>query len=485
MSQVNIIEKLCLLFQVFLLLSSCTTMSTPHVDGSFLGLMETIKPNGKDYPERPTKIYVVHGMAPDKAPEYSIDFVELLAKETGLTVVEKTCVPLKLENIVAQVGNCSSENNRKGKCKNTITEVKKFGDLTVFSLRSNFENFDKIRVYQLRWSPAATSIKEAYLGYDLPLPVPENRADDLICGKKSEPEISNRPDGFRAKPALLNGLLKTQLMNQNFSDPVMYLGNYGTVLRKLVKQGLCFMMRDDITSASFIETRIPIQNACQNLENNKQSLISNYAFVSRSMGSSLLFDAMGDLVIQEEANRNKKSSKVYSMLSQSSHFFMLANQLPLLSLGRLKIGNNVEDENTAENFPMDFSGETGAESIFNTLNKIHEYRNDENHEQSGAAEFTLPPGSNSIDIVAFSGPNDLLSYKIPPYFQDAYGCNNPDLCKSNDIHQTSGVHFSNVTIGIATEYLGLFANPAKAHHDYLRNEKVLKMIMYGSKKNNE
>jgi len=117
--------------------------------------------------------------------------------------------------------------------------------------------------------------------------------------------------------------------------------------------------------------------------------------------------------------------------------YMMANQLPLLQLGRDK------------------------------------------PEVTNMLEAYCQPGGGMVDkrylkqlsIVAFSDPNDLLSYAIPPKFSE------------NWLDSRFCPNITNVIIGVANVVgvfgLGEIANPLEAHVGYDGDERVIGIIAKG------
>jgi hypothetical protein len=142
---------------------------------------------------------------------------------------------------------------------------------------------------------------------------------------------------------------------------------------------------------------------------------------------------------------NKSLQKKYPELEKVHHaiqnktvtIFMLSNQLPLLQLGR---------------------------SLPEVLNQ---------HEN-----YCLPNGSDYADrfanqthIVAFSDPNDLLSYTIPVGFKGKYL--DSRLC----------TEVSNISLNIAfvVDVFGFseVASPMEAHTGYDHDERVIALLAHG------
>ena len=132
-----------------------------------------------------------------------------------------------------------------------------------------------------------------------------------------------------------------------------------------------------------------------------------------------------------------KNNLVAALQEKRIPIFMLSNQLPLLQLGR---------------DPPEITGQTAA--------------------------YCKPDGNyyserifKEIDIIAFSDPNDILSYPIPP----GYAERNLDsrLC----------IETTNININIAKiiDFFGLgkIANPLEAHVGYDHDKIVIALISQG------
>ena len=119
--------------------------------------------------------------------------------------------------------------------------------------------------------------------------------------------------------------------------------------------------------------------------------------------------------------------------------FMLANQLPLLQMGRTRPEN-----------------------------------------QGQISAFCTPKGAlynermfQKLSVIAFSDPNDLFSYALEPGAADTYF--DSKLCP--EISNVSLTTTPTMDFGF-----GDFANPLSAHKNYIKNETVIKLIVNGLKK---
>ncbi len=125
-----------------------------------------------------------------------------------------------------------------------------------------------------------------------------------------------------------NRKLKDDLVNYGFSDAVMYLGPAGTELRRAVQGAMCSAALD--ASGYTLEKQgheLAYTDACK-LASWKSLETHQFAFVTESLGSKIVYDVM------QESLTDGQDNVIDDMIS-GSEFFMLANQLPLLSLNDL------------------------------------------------------------------------------------------------------------------------------------------------------
>jgi hypothetical protein len=128
---------------------------------------------------------------------------------------------------------------------------------------------------------------------------------------------------------------------------------------------------------------------------------------------------------------------IFGLKSKTIPLYMLSNQLPMLQLGR-------------------------------ELPKVTNQK--ENYCTKGAPHYE-DRLVNKTSIIAFTDPNDLLSYAIPPGFSDKYL--DSRLC----------TEITNININIANiiDVLGLgeIANPMDAHVGYDTDDRVVALIAKG------
>jgi hypothetical protein len=181
---------------------------------------------------------------------------------------------------------------------------------------------------------------------------------------------------------------------------------------------------DDVTAAcSFNEDTAPA-----NIRNDQ------YSVISHSLGSRITIDGMQRIAsIIDERDPDFRNA----LKTKEIPIYMMSNQLPMLQLGR----------------------------------KLPEVSN-----QKGT--YCLPEGEKyderiirKTPIIAFSDPNDLLSYAIPHGFAEKYL--DSRLC----------IDVTNININVATIFdafgLGKLANPLDAHIGYDTDDRIIALIAKG------
>jgi hypothetical protein len=213
---------------------------------------------------------------------------------------------------------------------------------------------------------------------------------------------------YSFRRATVNNMLKL-FINNYMADPMVFLGDAREPILISVGQSLCWMMLGDYqdlptTGKAFCDAEV--RGGGLNNDN-------DHAFISHSMGSRVMLDALQRLVtlIAERKQYDDLTTRL-----QETRFtvFMLSNQLPLLQLG-----------------------------------------------------LPLP----EVRVIAFSDPNDVLSYALPGDFADQYM--DSRLCPSvgNVILNVAPV--GNVFGGVD------FANPYRAHTGYDNDDRVIALITRG------
>jgi hypothetical protein len=232
----------------------------------------------------------------------------------------------------------------------------------------------------------------------------------------------------------LNGFMK-QFFNSHIPDPLIYLGEAHIPILASVQQAFCWM-----TVGDWEDYPDQSEAVCDVLDPDRKRQFEedDFAFITHSLGSRILIDAiqeLGDWALQQTDPELVATRRVFQ--EKQFRVYMFANQLPLLELGRK---------------PAPVRGQ------------IKDYC------RPGGSKY----GDRMIErmpIYAFSDPNDMLSYPIPPNFADEYM--DSRICPQ----------FTNITLNV-TSPINLFglsevANPLSAHVDYDHDERVIALMAQG------
>jgi hypothetical protein len=221
-------------------------------------------------------------------------------------------------------------------------------------------------------------------------------------------------------------------MNQRVADPLAYRGPKNELIREAVVQTLCWATTGtwntypDLTEAhcTWGATGTDIVTT------------DTFALTSHSLGSRISMDALEALGAAGETRGATSNATLAPFRDKTMNFYMLSNQLPLLQIGRA---------------PPEVFGQGRTYC-------------------GPAATRTTDRWFKNVSVVAFSDPNDLLSYEIPENF--TAGNLDSRLCAET----------TNVSIKVAKEInlaLTTFASPEAAHTQYEDDQRVLDMIAGG------
>ncbi len=321
-----------------------------------------------------------------------------------------------LEKLAKELGlDARSEEQKNIQLSTPLFPGKNLGNLRVTHLL-NEQSGKELTFYELTWSEI-TRQQKALLYFD----------------------TSGEYDFRRAR---MNAMLK-KFSNDTSPDPIIYLGESRVPILAAFAQSFCWM-----ASGEWEDLPKSGKYACTGLNDTNAGQIAkdNYVIISHSLGSRIAIDGMQRIASLLAAPEKHFSSDQKFTLSTKAiealqnkriSIFMLSNQLPMLQLGR----------------------------------ELPEVAGQE-------ASYCKPEGAHfnkrmvsETDIIAFSDPNDLLSYGIPPGFAEKY------------IDSRLCARITNVNINIAKimDAFGLadLANPLQAHVGYDQDERVVALIAKG------
>jgi hypothetical protein len=240
-----------------------------------------------------------------------------------------------------------------------------------------------LKVYELVWDPATSWAKNWYTSHDAE---------------------------FNHIRERLNKELKINVVNESISDAVMYLGSYRELIQFPILLAYCKVATDfpandnGVFECPFTDSK----NQKAIVDAREPSATNEIAIITHSLGTRIVFDTLGILGQEgfyqsmiEKLKRNGVVFTKYADYSKSADFlrdefatslsqvFTLANQVPLLELSELRN-------------PFDFGGGESARQLGKGFNQFLTARK----------EKTEDP----LQVVAFTDPNDLLSYNLKCWY---------------------------------------------------------------------
>ena len=232
----------------------------------------------------------------------------------------------------------------------------------------------------------------------------------------------------------MNGMLKTKLINDCLSDAVVYGGQHGDPIRAAMKLAVCRELGG--TPA-----------AGQPCDFTGAELDRPIAVITESLGSKILFDAAR--AIYEEARRGSgERAAMAHRFASVQMIYLMANQIPLLDIAN-PLPPQIE-AGTQEPAPPH------ASSLGHMVGMVHR------------AQTAMPPARvatmASPTVVAFTDPNDLLSYRLLPSVLDVARARLINVIGSNE-----------------TTWFGFIERPDLAHCGYTWNRTVIGLIAHGHK----
>jgi len=243
---------------------------------------------------------------------------------------------------------------------------------------------------------------------------------------------------YRTRRASLNHAMRL-FVNDVAPDPIAFAGNKGTAILTSISQSMCWMW-------SSTWSDLPEETVGQVCDVGpsfgSRSTIDDVAFITHSLGSRATMDALQDIARRADEVGVADDPDVLRLTEplkqRELQLFMLSNQLPLLEAG--------QDPKAVTGRAADYCGP-----------------------DSPLADRRFV---RALKMVAFSDPNDIMSYPLPVDWVEHYV--DSRLCPE----------VTNVTINVAKVRsllgLGEVADPLTAHTGYGADERVGGLLAEGA-----
>lgn len=299
--------------------------------------------------------------------------------------------------------------------KNSLSEVARDASLQrevdgiQIETRSIEIGLASIRFTALVWSGLTAALK-AQLAYD-------STASPRDCAKPGECKPSR---------AYFNGVLKDGLLNDCLADALAYQGESRHFIRRKMVAAITQAVGDSEASAR-AASRAP----------------GSFVLVSDSLGSKIAFDALEAMLGDGSAATKAAGDSAFDRLAL---VFMRANQLPILGLADQEVDVRAASATTQP---------AAQDSLQRLLSR-------KANSPPARAAIAADPAFR-LALVAFTDPNDLLSYRLLP-----------------SRYAIKGIDVADVLVSNAPSYLGLLEIPTVAHTGYVANPDVNRFIVCGS-----
>ena len=238
-----------------------------------------------------------------------------------------------------------------------------------------------------------------------------------------------------------NRSLKDKLINFGFSDAVMYMGPAGEDIRNAIRGAMCSAVLDAAGYPLVAQgPRTNYKRICETASNTSINT-APFAFITESLGSKISYDIMREAMTDNVEN-------VHDDIIKSSQVFMLANQIPLLSLQDLRENNPFQNSNYED-------GERPT-------------------------------------IIAFSEINDFLTYELVPFYEQLFSKSTRKSGSEIDISDAKdrqyivdllGFNIVDMRVEFASPLIPFvkgFVDPLFAHNGHVRQPEIMEYILCGA-----
>jgi hypothetical protein len=270
-----------------------------------------------------------------------------------------------------------------------------------------------IRASAVVWSPVLKPLK-SQLCYD-------QSVKSASCNAASQPAPA-----YPYQRAQLNRALKDGLLDDCLADAIIYQGKSRDAISEQMQSAL-------LTAIGAAKARSTKAEAAAAASTEQTPLV----VITESLGSKVAFDALYKLLTSNDSTERAAGVRT---LERTTQIFMGANQMPLLALADQSIDGQQSLRVDDKSYPPD------------PLGAVLQLR---------MSQTTGPVGPTPR-VIAFTDPNDLLSYILVP--------------------SRATVSYEVVDVAVSNDdtYFGFLERPDSAHLGYRSNPAVVKLIACGS-----
>ena len=414
-----ILRPIVAAFSLFLL-TACSTLQAPVLDQASFQGMSALASAATE--QRPLEVLIIHGIG-TPAPYQFEGFIQSIAQR--LRLVQVTTGPS-----VPQNSGCHPTDPAFAALVHpapmpiSIAGVpdQDRAELYTYSFGPSPDGPVTLRVNYLLWAPLTEGIK---------------------C------KLAKDDDKAPPKQAFAN--VARDFIDNNLGDVVLYGGTFrDNVMRPSVQAALCLVTRG---------TPSPDGKTCAPGAYSDPTVI-----ITHSLGGYMLMDAIDYELREQKCDDALGTSAAAKILANTDYIYMMANQIALLDLSRLRVYPH-QPESARPQLQSDDAA-PGSE-IANRFAKCWTAIPPKPRPLFEANGVALPPAAKQI--VAFTDPNDILSWRLR---RKDLGVPRPDR-RSVEL---TNVYMSNGEASVP----GLVSDPVKAHTGYFDNPTVMTLLLCGA-----
>jgi hypothetical protein len=449
-------EKTLACSAAVLFLTACGSSGPIAVDPdrNFAGLGAIVN----DLPDGGTlDVFLVHGMRADKPQTYA-DVIAAVAHRLQLEEIPdaESAAPVSLVNPAPDITLDGIPVFNAGNWQEYGPRV----SIARYASRRGSKRVN-VNFYRFEYWQALAYMKCAFVIAPDTRVVGESPRSRFCSSPPYTDKLGSR---LSTSPEYGNRWLKTEIMEWGLADATIATSAYRAILRQAVQEMLAMSLHEALARSHLDDpTDTDAQHELKRIED---SHMTRFAFISESLGSYVIHDALtASLLASSAAAPAPDAEKTTAPSLQAvatvvvvcgaSQVHMFANQLALLRLSELRVVRARGDAETA-------SAQGGVVDD-KVPGRSHFFRGCPTPEgpkpTSAAGQF------GAEQVVAYHEPNDLLTY----YTSDRPGLVGPD--NKNTI---------NVVVPYTTKWVYfLLADPSKAHTDQPQQPAIMDMVVCG------
>jgi hypothetical protein len=392
------------------------------------------------------RLMVVNGMATD-AHGYSFEIQSKIARELG----QPYCLSDRVLTLDRPTFAMGPEGAR--------AEEFPPATLRVTAWAASDAATPRFVVYEILWTPFADAVTDRFVArFETDVRYGANAAWVACASEQKRPDRAARRAQGRERPqrALLNELLKEEVVVGGLTDAVLSVGPLGAAARDAIRQGLCIMAADalevPLRGADGIRCRLSpemvrrfggARAVADHLAGHE------FAMLTYSLGSFLLIDALDEFRLwPDDLGDAEVTCELMPALLDDTPVYMFSNQVSLLVTAHPQFGC---DPATT----CDLYGVFGGRRVL---------LRDPRDRGAGDARPAACPARTRMQLVAFNDPNDVMGYRLPDY-----------LAEAPLIGSVVNVRVHNPAFAIP----GLFINPVDAHQNHDRHPGIRSIMIEG------